>query len=86
MIESTVVQDLPNEIGLLQRWDVARNAVSSVVDMPNRKLNLMMSLLYQNRGRLSAIKRKSKFPELTKEEVQAIESEFQEAFDLKQEK
>ncbi len=28
MIESTVVQDLPNEIGLLQRWDVARNAVS----------------------------------------------------------
>jgi hypothetical protein len=79
MIETTVLQDLPNEIGLLQRWDIAREAVSNVVDMPNRKLNLLMRLLYQNRGELSANKRKS---ELTKTEIEAIEEEFKEAFGL----
>ncbi len=83
MIETTVTRDLPNEIGLLQRWDAARQSISSVVDMPNRKLNLLMRFLHQNRGSLSAKKRKLEFPELTKKEIQAIESEFKEAFALK---
>jgi hypothetical protein len=83
MIEATVLNDLPNEIGLLQRWDIAREAASNVVDMPNGKLNLLMRLLYQNRGKLSVTKRKSEFPELTNKEIKAIEIEFKQAFNLK---
>lgn len=82
MIETTVVQDLPNELELLQKWDAVREALSGVVDMPNRKLNLLMILLHQNRGELSAKKKKSDFPELTKSEIQAIESEFKEGFGI----
>ncbi len=82
MIETTVTIDLPKELGVLLQLDDARRAIKSIVDLPNRKMNLLLNLLYQNRGRLAANKRKSNFSELKNTEVEEIEAAFKSSFQL----
>ncbi|MCF7686873.1 MAG: Fic family protein [Cephaloticoccus sp.] len=82
LIERAVRHDLPNELDVLQRFDVASQAISEVVDLPNRKLQLLLRLLHQNHGKLSKLKRKSEFPELTSNEINRIERTFAGAFVL----
>ena len=81
LIEQAVRHDLPTELDVLQRFDSATRAISEVVDLPNRKQQLILKLLHQNGGRLSQNKRHSEFSELTDAEVTAIEDAFQSAFD-----
>lgn len=80
LIERAVRHDLPSELDVLQRFDVAGQAISEVVDLPNRKHQLMLRLLHHNRGKLSKTKRAGEFPELTDDEVSRIEAAFAEAF------
>lgn len=84
LIERAVRHDLPAELDVLQRFDVASQAISAVVDLPNRKRQLMLRLLHQNKGRLSKLKRTAEFPELTDAEIAQIEAAFSEAFDVGQ--
>ena len=81
LIEQAVRHDLPTELDVLERFDVAARSISEVVDLPNRKQQLILKLLHQNGGRLSKKKREGEFPELTDAEVTAIEEAFQSAFD-----
>ena len=80
LIERVVRHDLPTELDVLQRFDLAGREIAEVVDLPNRKRQLMLRLLHQNRGRLSKAKREGEFPELTDEEVGGIEAAFARAF------
>ena len=82
MIESTVTFDLPQELGVLRNLDNARRTIKEIVDLPNPKMNLLLNLLYQNRGILSSTKTKSHFSELTAKEIKAIEESFREAFGM----
>ncbi len=81
LIERAVRHDLPTELDVLQRFDSATRAMAEVVDLPNRKQQLMLKLLHQNGGRLSKNKRQTEFSELTDHEIAAIEDAFQSAFD-----
>lgn len=80
LIERAVRHDLPTELDVLQRFDVAGRAIAEVVDLPNRKRQLMLRLLHQNHGKLSKNKREGEFPELTNEEIVLIEAAFARAF------
>ena len=82
LIETTVTHDLPEELQTLAQIDQAAIAIKQVVDLPTRKLNLLLSVLIDNRGRLSERKRSASFAELTDPEIKEIERVFGEAFGL----
>ena len=73
----TINRDLSEELGFLQIFDSAMQAVREIVDMPDRKASLLVRFILQNRGTLSKNKRKD-FIELSDEEILAIEKSIRE--------
>lgn len=80
LIEVTVRRDLPDELNILEQIDRLTSAIKTIVDLPSRKLGVLLSLLRDSRGKLSARKRSSTFAELTDAEVRAIEAAYDEVF------
>ncbi|WGG53632.1 Fic family protein [Rugamonas sp. DEMB1] len=78
-VEQTINTELVTEILFIRSYDQAKVAICEVVDMPNARLDLLIKLLYQNRGSLSKGKR-SLFREITDEELARIELAFEAAF------
>lgn len=78
--EETIEMELPRELSYLRCYDVARNAMRAVVDLPEQKANLFLRLCLQNQGRLSASKRKSQFDFLLDDEVQNLEEAILSAY------
>jgi Fic family protein len=68
----TIDTDLKEEIGFLEIFDRALEAVYEVVEMPDARASLLVKFIMQNNGRLSKRKR-DKFPELTRQEINKIE-------------
>ncbi len=81
LIETTVTRDLPEELQTLTRIDRASLEIKEIVDLPTAKLNLMLTLLLQNHGKLSQAKRISAFSELTDSEMLRIEQAFATSFE-----
>jgi len=80
VIETVVTKDLPEELETLQKVDSTVKAIKRIVDLPDQKMSLLLSLLLQNQGRLSQKKRTSSFSELTDSEIVQIESVFADNF------
>ena len=78
-VEQTISTELVAEILFIRGYDRAKVSICEVVDMPNARLDLLIKLLYQNKGTLSKSKR-SLFKEITDEELARIELSFQAAF------
>ena len=68
-VESVIETDLVQELDFLRNYDTARSALQAIVDMPDRLLDLFIRLCVQNKGVLSASKRKNHFDMLTDDEV-----------------
>jgi len=79
-VQKTIEEDLPKEAEFLRRYDVFRDRVNHIVDMPDRTVDLLFRFLTQNRGRLSNRARKGTFCELTEKEIAYIEEVFNEIF------
>jgi Fic/DOC family len=79
-VERTIGEDLPREVEFLRRHDRFRAEVNSLIDMPDRSLDLLFRFLMQNNGRLSKRARESEFAALTSAEVEAIEKIYTEPF------
>ena len=71
-IAETIREDLKEELDFLAVFDAAFAAVRNVVEMPDRRAALLVRLCLQNGCKLSQNKRKQ-FPELTTEEITAME-------------
>lgn len=76
----TIEEDLPNEIDFLQRYDRFRTGVETVVDMPDRTVDLLFRFLHQNNGHLSQRAREGEFAELTEAEAERIEKIYHNTF------
>ncbi|USX20368.1 hypothetical protein NHH82_31835 [Oxalobacteraceae bacterium OTU3REALA1] len=63
----------------IRGYDQARASIREIVDMPSARLDLLIKLLYQNKGTLSVGKR-SLFREITDDELARIEAVYQAAF------
>lgn len=74
-VVETINTDLKEEIGFLKIFDRALEAVYEIVEMPDARASLLVRLIMQNNGRLSKRKR-DKFSELTREEINKIEEEI----------
>ncbi len=81
LIQTTVTRDLPEELQTLTRIDRSSREIKETVDLPTAKLNLLLSLLLQNHGKLSQAKRNSAFGELTDSEMLRIEQAFATSFE-----
>lgn len=80
-VEGALSQELEPELNFLSGYDVARRAMRTVVDMPDRKLDKLITLLHQNQGSLSNSKRKL-FNELTDTELAQLAASFRESFGM----
>jgi Fic family protein len=78
-LELTVQEDFAYELRFLQKFDAARESIREIVDLPDRRLDLLLKLLHQNKGILAARKRED-FSELSHAELESIEHRYQEAF------
>lgn len=74
----TVRTDLHEQPGFLTVFDQAMEGVRTIVDMPDRRAALLIRLMLQNGGRLSAAKR-GQFAELTDDGVRAMKAVVQAA-------
>ena len=80
-IKSTISEDIFQEMEFLVKYDEVKSALQSIVDLPDRQLNLFIKLLHQNKGMLAKRKR-DEFEKLTDEEINAMEKAFQTIFGL----
>jgi hypothetical protein len=81
-IEQTIETELAGELAFLARYDRAKRAIRSLVDMPDRQMDRFIRLCVQNHGRLSGTKRLSHFAGLSDDEVAGMEGAVQAAYGI----
>jgi hypothetical protein len=79
-VKQTVEEDLPREAEFLKNYDQFRSRIETIVDMPDRTVDLLFRFLYQNGGRLSKRAREREFGLLTDAEVSAVEAAYTATF------
>ena len=77
-IDKTVETELVNELDYLKRYDKTKLALQEIVDLPGQKLELLIRSLSGNKGKLGTDRRRKNFDFLTDDEVEQLESSFQE--------
>lgn len=65
----------------LVKYDELRSTLQNIVDLPDKKLNLFITLLHQNKGTL-AKRRRNDFEKLSDDEIAKMERAFQTIFEL----
>jgi len=78
-IQSTVMKDIPEELLFLQSYDELKSAIQNIVDMPDKKVDRMIILLHQNKGRLASRKRDF-YNELSDTEIDKMEQAYIQVF------
>lgn len=78
-VERVIETDLVQELDFLRNYDTAKSALQAIVDMPDRLIDLFIRLCVQNKGVLSASKRKNHFAMLTDEEVAQMQQAIKES-------
>jgi hypothetical protein len=76
-IDRTIDTELAGELAFLAHYDKAKRAIQEIVDMPDRKIDLLIRFCLQNNGRLSAQKRLDHFDFLSDEEIARLEQAMQ---------
>ncbi|MCH8036620.1 MAG: Fic family protein [Proteobacteria bacterium] len=79
-VRKTIEEDLPNETDFLRRYDLFRSRMASMIDMPDRTVDLLFRFLQQNGGRLSKRAREREFEALTDTENEQIERMYRDVF------
>ena len=79
-VRQTIEHDLPYETEFLRRYDEFRGRIEAMIDMPERTIYLLFRFLRQNEGQLSNRAREREFSALTGEEINHIETIFEDTF------
>ncbi len=74
---------LVRELDHLDRMERAKTALRETLDLPDRRLNLLLAMIHQNGGKLSANKRRGEFSDLDDQEVADAEGYYRTAFEQK---
>ena len=80
-VQRTIEKDIPEELDFLARYDRFCAGLATVVDMPNRTMDLLFHFLHQNGGRFSKRAREKEFSRLDTAEVEKIEVLYEQCFD-----
>lgn len=79
-VEETINRIIPEEIDYLEKYDRLTNAINSLINLPNTRVDLLINYLNQNKGKLSKRKRQKIFDEISDEVVMIIEEYYSEIF------
>lgn len=79
-IEKTIKTDFKDELSYLAHYDQAKEALQEIVDMPDRLINLFITVTSKNKGILSHNKRTNYFAMLTDDEIRQMETVIQQLF------
>lgn len=79
-VEQAVEHDLPEEVRFLTAFDKFSSSVKEVIEMPERKIELLRAFLAQGEGRLSLRVRENELAGLTDAEAQRLEELYAKAF------
>ncbi|MEE8058524.1 MAG: Fic family protein [Pseudomonadales bacterium] len=79
-VEETVNKTLPEEVDYLKKYDHLNDFIKNYIDMPDKRVDLLIRFLDQNGGKLSKRAREKEFNQLTETEVEAIERKRDEIF------
>jgi len=79
-VAETINKTVPEEVEYLKKYDLLDNFIKNYIDMPDRLVDLLISFLSQNNGRLSKRSREKEFKHLTDAEVQVIERKYDDIF------
>ncbi len=71
-IEDAIFNHLEPEIKFILLYDKTKKLMQSVVDMPDKQIDLFIKLTMQNQGRISASKQKRYFPLLQRKEINEL--------------
>ena len=80
-VEETIEKIIPAELDYLEKYDRMTKYINNYLSLPDTKVDLLIKLLNQNKGRLSKNKRQNEFDDITDEELSAIEESFQSIFE-----
>ena len=81
VIGSAISHDLPNELNFLQNYDEAKELMKQRIDMPDKLIDLFIRFTHQNNG-IFPNRRRNTFHMLKDDEIQALQSIFQDVFTL----
>ena len=79
-VEETISKALPAEVDYLQKYDLMKSFVSQYLDMPDPTVGLLIRFLTQNDGKLSKRGQNKEFSALTGDEIEVLESKYEEVF------
>jgi hypothetical protein len=79
-VQQTIEQTIPEEVDYLEKYDLMKDYLDNLYEMPDKTVALLIRFLDQGNGKLSERVRSKEFKELTNGEVEAIEHKYQEIF------
>ncbi len=79
-VRKTIEEELVEELNFLADYYDTRKAIQNIIDMPDRLIDLFISLCLRNNGSLSVNKRESHFDFLTDDELSAMEKAVKEVY------
>ncbi len=79
-VEETINKIIPEEIDYLEKYDLLTNRINSFINLPDTRVDLLIKLLNQSKGKLSKKKRDAHFEELTEKEISIVEEYYEEIF------
>ena len=78
----TINRIIPEEVNYIYKYDEFKRFIDDQFEMPDKLVSTLVRFLEQNSGTLSKRARSAEFPELKDDEVEKIESAFQEIFEI----
>jgi Fic family protein len=79
-VQQTIEQTIPEEVEYLEKYDLMKDYLDNLFEMPDKTVALLVRFLEQGNGKISEKAKTKEFKELTDEEVLAIENKYQEIF------
>ncbi len=79
-VRQTIEQTIPEEVEYLEKYDLMKDYLDNLFEMPDKTVALLVRFLEQGNGKLSERAKTKEFKELTQEEIEAIENKYQEVF------
>lgn len=79
-VRQTFEQTIPEEVDYLEKYDLMKDYLDNLFEMPDKTVALLIRFLEQGNGRLSERVKSKEFSVLMPDEVQRIEERYQEIF------
>jgi len=79
-VQQTIEQTIPEEVDYLEKYDLMKDYLDNLFEMPDKTVALLVRFLTQGKGKLSERAKSKEFGLFSADEIQQIEEKFREIF------